>query len=101
MITYKIEKYPNDMQKSLKETPNYINRKKMKEVLSKTKKTMQREQIKKNILSNRLFWKFYRNQKLEDIYSLELEKEKPKPLQNFKLFDIKDKQSQSNILILM
>ena len=43
MITYKIEKYPNDMQRSLKETPNNINRKKMKEVVSKTKKTMQTE----------------------------------------------------------
>ena len=38
-----MEKYANDMQKLLKETPNCINRKKMKEVVSKTKKTMQRE----------------------------------------------------------
>ena len=43
MIIYKLKKYLNDMQKLLKVTPNYINRKKMKEEAAKTKKTIQTE----------------------------------------------------------
>ena len=38
---------------------------------------------KKYKLRNELFWKFHRNQRLEEIYTLELEKEKPNLLRKF------------------
>ena len=48
-----------------------------KEEISKAKESLQAEWNKKYKLHNELFWKFHRNQRLEEIYTLELEKEKP------------------------
>ena len=77
MIVCKMEQCSSNTLKLLKETLSCTNRNKMKDELSKTKESIQVEWNKKHKLSNELFWKFYRNQRLEEIYTLELEKEKP------------------------
>ena len=63
--------------KHLKETLSCTNGNKMKEEILKAKESIQAERNKKYKLRNELFWKFHRNQRLEEIYTLELEKEKP------------------------
>ena len=63
--------------KLLKETLSCTNGNKMKEEISKAKESIQAEWNKKYKLRNEFFWKFHRNQRLEEIYTLELEKEKP------------------------
>ena len=77
MIVCKMEQCSSNTLKLLKETLSCTNRNKMKDELSKTKESIQVEWNEKHKLSNELFWKFYRNQRLEEIYTLELEKEKP------------------------
>ena len=49
----------------------------MKEEISKAKESIQAEWNKKYKLRDEPFWKLHRNQRLEEIYTLELEKEKP------------------------
>ena len=48
-----------------------------------TKESIQPEWNKKYKLRNELFWTFHRNQRLEEIYTLELEKGKPNLLRKF------------------
>ena len=68
MVACKMEQYSNDALKLLKETLSCTNGNKMKEEVE----SIQAEWNKK--LPNELFWKFYCNQRLEEIYALELEK---------------------------
>ena len=70
MIVCKMEQCSSNTLKLLKETLSCTNRNKMKDELSKTKESIQVEWNKKHKLSNELFWKFYRNQRLEEIYIL-------------------------------
>ena len=76
MIACKMEQCSNDTLKLLKETLSCTNGNKMKVEVSKVKKSMQAEWNKKDKLRNELFWKFHCNQRIEEIYTLELEKEK-------------------------
>ena len=76
-IACKIEECSNYTLKLLKETLSCANGNNMKEEISKAKESIQAEWNKKYKLRNELFWKFHRNQRLEEIYTLELEKEKP------------------------
>ena len=73
----KIEQCSKCTLKLLKETLSCTNGNKMKEEISKAKESIQAEWNKKYKLHNELFWKFHRNERLEEIYNLELEKEKP------------------------
>ena len=110
-IACKMEQCLNYTLKLLKETLSCTNRNKMKEGISKAKESIQAEWNKKYKLHNELFWKFHRNQRLEEIYTFDLEKEKPNSYQilteqnllkkNCKLLDIKDNNNQSNISILI
>ena len=63
--------------KLLKETLSCTNGNKMKEEILKAKESIQAEWNKKYKLRTELFWKFHRNQRLEEIYTLELQLEKP------------------------
>ena len=87
-IACKMEQCSNYTLKLLKETLSCTNGSEMKEEISKAKESIQAEWNIKYKLHNELFWKFHRNQRLEEIYTLELEKEKPnlprKFLPNFK-----------------
>ena len=74
-IACKIEECSNYTLKLLKETLSCADGNKMKEEISKAKESIQAEWDKKYKLRNELFWKFHRNQRLEEIYTLELEKE--------------------------
>ena len=76
MIACKMEKCSNDTVKLLKETLSCTNGNRMKEEVSTEKESIQAEWNKKYKLRNKLFWKFHCNQRLEEIYTLELEKEK-------------------------
>ena len=60
-----------------KETLSCASGNKMKEEISKAKESIQAEWNKKYKLRDEPFWKLHRNQRLEEIYTLELEKEKP------------------------
>ena len=79
MIACKMEQCSNDTLKLLKETLSCTNGNKIKVEVSKAKKSMQAEWNKKYKLRNELFWKFHCNQRIEEIYTLELEKEKNLP----------------------
>ena len=81
-IACKMEKQPNYTLKLLTETLSCTNGNKTKEEVSKVKESIPAE-WKKNKLHNELFWKFHRNQRLEEIYTLELENERPNLPQKF------------------
>ena len=74
--TCKMEKCSSGTVKLLKETLSCTNGNRMKEEVSTEKESIQVEWKKKYKLRNKLFWKFHCNQRLEEIYTLELEKEK-------------------------
>ena len=76
MMACKMEQYSNDALKLLKETLSCTNGNKKKEEVSKAKESIQAKWNKKYKLRNELLWKFYRNQRLEEIYTLELKKTK-------------------------
>ena len=82
-VACKIKQCSNDTLKLLKETFSCTNGNKMKEEISKAKESIQAEWNKKYKLRHELFWKFNRNQRLEEIYNLELKKEKPKLVPKF------------------
>ena len=73
-IACKMEQCSNYTLKFLKETLSCTNGNKMKEEISKAKESIQAEWNKKYNLRNELFWQFHRNQRLGEIYTLELEK---------------------------
>lgn len=54
-----------------------------KRINVKAKESIPVEWNKKYELSNTFFWKFHRNQRLKEIYILELGKEKPNLLKKF------------------
>ena len=68
-----MEQCSNYTLKLLKETLSCTNGNKMKEEISKAKESIQAEWNKKYKLRNELLWKFYRNQRLEEIYTKETE----------------------------
>ena len=74
MIACKMEQCSYDTLKLLKETLSCTNGNKIKEEISKAKESIQAEWNKKYKLHKELFWKFHRNQRFEEIYTLELEK---------------------------
>ena len=84
-IASKMEQCSNYTLKLLKETLNCTKGNKMKEGTSKAKESIQAEWNKKYKLRNELFWIFHRNQRLEEIYTFELEKKnlQRKSFQNF------------------
>ena len=49
----------------------------MNEEISKAKESIQAEWNKKYKLRNELFWRFHRNQRLEQLCTSDLEKEEP------------------------
>ena len=68
-----MEQCSNYTLKLLKETLSCTNGNEMKEEMSKAKESIQAEWNKKYKLRNELLWKFYRNQRLEEIYTKETE----------------------------
>ena len=76
-IACKIEQCSNYTLKLLTETISSTNGNKMTEEISKAKESIQAEWNKKYKLRNELFWKFHRNQRLEEIHTLDREKQKP------------------------
>ena len=77
LIACKMEQCSNDTLKLLKETFSCTNGNKMKGEVSKAKESIHAEWNRKYKLHNELFWKFHCNQRLEEIYTSGLEKEKP------------------------
>ena len=74
MIAYKMEQRLNDTLKLLKERLSCSNGNNIQEEVSKANEPIQAKENKKYELRNELFWKCYRNRRLEEIYTLEPEK---------------------------